>query len=96
MKYLSVGEYNFHIHFVECGGVLSIPTEVEQYYEYKVNELYGSNEFCIWVLNGTEYAWRTLSITVEDSGFEPNNDGLQGFDILNSNFPLGILRKCNL
>ena len=66
---------------------------MEQYYEYKAGERYDNNEFCIWVLNGTEYAWRELTITVESSGFEASFDGLEGFDVINAP---PELRKCNL
>ena len=51
------------------------------YFQYKFEQEYENNEFCIWSVVTPGNVWKTVLVTIEENGFEPNFDGVEGFHV---------------
>ena len=67
--------------------------------EYKIDETYEDNEFCMWRITKAAGGWGAVSIVIESDMFESCCDGVEGYYInttLSVN-PIDVgFEKCDL
>ena len=81
--------------FTECGGIIKISSPADFYIEYKANELYSNNEFCIWAFE-SDNQWGQINITLESEGFEISYDGVDTYSINSTDNLYVTFERCEL
>ena len=95
---LSKPEYTIlkYTFFVDCGGVIELSEGYSTTVEYKVDETYGNNEFCMWGITSAR-RWGSLSVVIESHGFERCCDGVLAYYLNSTSAPGSVgVERCDL
>ena len=84
-----------HVH-PGCGGTIEVAPGFPTIVEYRLNETYENNEFCLWGITSVG-GWGFVTIVIESDGTQTCCDGVESYYVntTSTNRDIG-LEKCDL
>ena len=86
---------NFGVH-AGCGGTIEVAPGFPTIVEYKFNETYENDEFCMWGITSAG-GWGSVSVVIASDESESCCDGVEGYYVntTSCNSDVGF-EKCDL